>query len=88
MRWKPALNAFAVTFADRWPDAQTYKWKPPETPLEVQTRPTTPRLHRLTHDPSTLLCVPSDGCAERDTGSGSERKKECCGHIESGSPPG
>ncbi len=24
MRWKPALNAFAITFADRWPDAQTY----------------------------------------------------------------
>lgn len=24
MRWKPALNAFAVTFSDRWPDAETY----------------------------------------------------------------
>jgi putative transposase len=24
MRWKPALNAFAVTFADRWPPAETY----------------------------------------------------------------
>ncbi|WUC07776.1 IS256 family transposase [Nocardia sp. NBC_00565] len=24
MRWKPAVNAFAITFADRWPDAQTY----------------------------------------------------------------
>lgn len=24
MRWKPALNAFAVTFADRWPAAETY----------------------------------------------------------------
>jgi putative transposase len=24
MRWKPALNAFAVTFADRWPRAETY----------------------------------------------------------------
>ncbi|MFI6173903.1 IS256 family transposase [Nocardia sp. NPDC051052] len=23
-RWKPAVNAFAITFADRWPDAQTY----------------------------------------------------------------
>jgi putative transposase len=24
MRWKPALNAFAVTFADRFPAAETY----------------------------------------------------------------
>jgi transposase-like protein len=24
MRWKPALNAFAITFADRWPFAETY----------------------------------------------------------------
>ncbi|WP_460568962.1 IS256 family transposase [Humibacter soli] len=24
MRWKPALNAFAVTFADHWPAAETY----------------------------------------------------------------
>uniref|UniRef100_UPI0005926E84 IS256 family transposase n=1 Tax=Nocardia pneumoniae TaxID=228601 RepID=UPI0005926E84 len=24
MRWKPAVNAFAITFADRWPNAQTY----------------------------------------------------------------
>jgi putative transposase len=24
MRWKPALNAFAITFADRWPAAETY----------------------------------------------------------------
>jgi transposase-like protein len=23
MRWKPALNAFATTFADRWPAAET-----------------------------------------------------------------
>ncbi|MEV6554922.1 IS256 family transposase [Nocardia sp. NPDC051756] len=23
-RWKPAVNAFAITFADRWPNAQTY----------------------------------------------------------------
>lgn len=23
-RWKPALNAFAITFGDRWPDAETY----------------------------------------------------------------
>ncbi len=25
MRWKPALNAFAITFADRFPAAETYK---------------------------------------------------------------
>jgi transposase-like protein len=24
MRWKPALNAFAITFADPWPAAETY----------------------------------------------------------------
>jgi putative transposase len=24
MRWKAAVNAFAITFADRWPDARTY----------------------------------------------------------------
>jgi transposase-like protein len=24
VRWKPALNAFAITFADRWPTAETY----------------------------------------------------------------
>jgi putative transposase len=24
MRWKPALNAFAITFADRFPGAETY----------------------------------------------------------------
>ncbi len=24
MRWKPAVDAFAITFADRWPDARTY----------------------------------------------------------------
>lgn len=23
-RWKPVLNAFAITFADRWPGAETY----------------------------------------------------------------
>jgi putative transposase len=33
MRWKPAPNAFAITFADRWPAAKTYSWQPPETPL-------------------------------------------------------
>ena len=25
MRWKPALNAFATTFPDRWPAAETYR---------------------------------------------------------------
>lgn len=24
MRWKPVLNAFAITFGDRWPNAETY----------------------------------------------------------------
>jgi transposase-like protein len=24
MRWKPALNAFAITFGDRFPSAETY----------------------------------------------------------------
>ena len=24
VRWKPALNAFAITFADRWPGSETY----------------------------------------------------------------
>jgi len=24
MRWKPAIDAFAITFGDRWPDAETY----------------------------------------------------------------
>jgi putative transposase len=24
MRWKPVLNAFAITFGDRWPDAEAY----------------------------------------------------------------
>jgi putative transposase len=24
MRWKPALNAFAITFGDRFPTAETY----------------------------------------------------------------
>ena len=24
MRWKPVLNAFAITFGDRWPGAETY----------------------------------------------------------------
>jgi hypothetical protein len=24
MRWKPALNAFSITFGDRFPAAETY----------------------------------------------------------------
>lgn len=24
MRWKPVINAFAITFGDRWPDAESY----------------------------------------------------------------
>ena len=32
MRWKPALNAFAITFSDRFPAAETTE-EPPETPL-------------------------------------------------------
>ncbi|WP_460465966.1 transposase, partial [Amycolatopsis acidiphila] len=24
MRWKPVINAFAITFGDRWPVAETY----------------------------------------------------------------
>jgi hypothetical protein len=23
MRWKPVINAFAITFGDRWPAAET-----------------------------------------------------------------
>jgi len=33
MRWKPALNAFAITFSDRFPAAETYQQTVPETPL-------------------------------------------------------
>lgn len=32
-----ALNAFAITFVDRWPAAETYSIKPPETLLLKQT---------------------------------------------------
>ena len=24
IRWKPAIDAFAITFRDRWPGAETY----------------------------------------------------------------
>ncbi len=24
MRWKPALHIFAITFHDRWPNAESY----------------------------------------------------------------
>ncbi len=37
MRWKPALNALATTFADRMPAAPTTQQKPPHTPLTRQT---------------------------------------------------
>jgi hypothetical protein len=33
VRWKPALNAFAITFADRFPAAETYRTETPETPF-------------------------------------------------------
>ena len=33
MRWKPALNAFAITSGDRFPAAETYEWKTAGTPL-------------------------------------------------------
>jgi len=40
MRWKPALNAFAITFADRMPKAENRQpWKPPLAPLLGQTHP-------------------------------------------------
>src|SRR6201986_2631765 len=38
MRWKPALNAFAITFPDGFPSAEAYESRPPETPLARQTR--------------------------------------------------
>ncbi|MEB3979607.1 hypothetical protein OSH93_24980, partial [Mycobacterium ulcerans] len=37
MRWKPALNAFAITFADRMPGSETTQPKTPLTPLIRQT---------------------------------------------------
>jgi putative transposase len=37
MRWKPALNAFAITFANRRPAAETYQPKMLETPKTLQT---------------------------------------------------
>jgi hypothetical protein len=24
LRWKPVINAFSITFGDRWPAAETY----------------------------------------------------------------
>ena len=44
MRWKPALNAFAITFSDRFPAAETYQPRSPETPLARQ-----PHLHGRSH---------------------------------------
>ena len=37
MRWKPALNAFAITFADRMPTTDRPPWKPPLTPIIGQS---------------------------------------------------
>jgi hypothetical protein len=37
-KWKPALNAFATTFGDRFPAAETYLTQPPETPLAPDPR--------------------------------------------------
>jgi hypothetical protein len=39
MRWKPAINAFAITFGDRWPAAETYLTEEPETPFTLRTPP-------------------------------------------------
>ncbi len=39
IRWKPALNASAVTFADRMPAAETSEDQTPETPFIGQTLP-------------------------------------------------
>jgi hypothetical protein len=36
MRWKPVIDAFSITFSDRWPGAQTYQPNTPETPFELQ----------------------------------------------------
>jgi putative transposase len=33
IRWKPAFNAFSITFGDRFPGTEAYKWEPPETPF-------------------------------------------------------
>jgi putative transposase len=32
-RWKPALNSFAITFADRMPAAENLSMKTPVTPI-------------------------------------------------------
>ena len=37
VRWKPALNAFSITFGDRFPAAETYS-PTPETPLTRQSQ--------------------------------------------------
>jgi hypothetical protein len=33
MRWKPVINAFAITFSDRWPAAENYLTTNAETPF-------------------------------------------------------
>jgi putative transposase len=38
MRWKPVLNAFAITFGDRWPTRRVLLTEPPEPPFKRQTR--------------------------------------------------
>jgi hypothetical protein len=38
MRWKPALNAFAITFRSHAGGGESLKMKPPLTPLERQSR--------------------------------------------------
>jgi hypothetical protein len=39
MRWKPALNAFAITFGDRFPAAETYSPNRRKHRLARQTLP-------------------------------------------------
>jgi hypothetical protein len=36
MGWKPALNAFAITFADRFPAAETYWHSAGNTVYEIE----------------------------------------------------
>lgn len=46
MRWKPALNAFAINFADRMPGSETVS---PNTPL-------TPLIGQSLSDPLSPVC--------------------------------
>jgi hypothetical protein len=36
MRWKPVIDAFAITFSDRWPGAENLLAEPPKTPFALQ----------------------------------------------------